>query len=138
MSEPINNGAQPPVQQQTPIQPVQQQQVPVDATATPATASNGTHAAAAPAHGGPIDDQDVKLWSDRAKDILARPSEHLNSRSAAGAQSWFAGFFDCINPVDTCLITCCVPCVTFGKTHHRMHKDSGLKGYEPVNTSVSF
>jgi hypothetical protein len=34
------------------------------------------------------------------------------------------------------LITYCVPCVTFGKTHHRTRKDATMAGYEPINTSV--
>jgi hypothetical protein len=34
------------------------------------------------------------------------------------------------------LITYCVPCVTFGKTHHRTRKDANMAGYEPINTSV--
>ena len=34
-------------------------------------------------------------------------------------------------------ITCCVPCVTFGKTHHRSRKDADLEGYTPVNATVS-
>ncbi|KAL2207925.1 PLAC8 family protein [Sarocladium strictum] len=85
--------------------------------------------------GGPINDQDVNDWKNRFNDVLARPSEHLNSRSNEGAQSWFSSFFSCFSPVDTCLITCCVPCVTFGKTHHRLRKNGNLDGYEPINTS---
>lgn len=111
-----------------------QQQQPMAQTQTPAASTP----AAAPANSSPIKDDDVKIWSTRANDILARPSEHINSSSSANAQSWFAGFFDCFNPIDSCLVTCCVPCVTFGKTFHRMHHDSELQGYEPVNTSVSY
>lgn len=124
MSAPVNNEAQ------APIEPVAA--APVTETKAPAAAP------AAASTGGPIDQDDLKRWTDRANDILARPSEHLNSSSAPGAQPWYAGFFDCFNPVDSCLITCCVPCVTFGKAHHRIHKDPSLKGYEPVNTSVSY
>jgi hypothetical protein len=40
------------------------------------------------------------------------------------------------NPIDLCLVTYCCPCVTFGKTHHRLRKDPNLAGYEPINTSV--
>lgn len=130
MSAPVTNEAQ-----AAPIQPVAAEPAPAAAPVTdtkPATAP-----APGAATGGPIDQDDVKRWTDRANDILARPSEHLNSSSAPGAQPWYAGFFDCFNPVDSCLITCCVPCVTFGKAHHRIHKDPSLKGYEPVNTSVS-
>jgi hypothetical protein len=34
-------------------------------------------------------------------------------------------------------MTWCLPCVTFGKTHHRVRKDASMQGYEPINTSVS-
>lgn len=90
------------------------------------------------AQNGPIDQKDVDEWKNRFNDVLARPSEHINSKSPVESQSWFSGFFDCFNPIDTCLITCCVPCVTFGKTHHRLRKDANLQGYEPINTSVRF
>ncbi|KAM0742861.1 hypothetical protein ACQRIT_003038 [Beauveria bassiana] len=84
---------------------------------------------------GVVNDQDVKFWTDRANDFLARPSEHIHSRSPNGAQSWFAGFFDCFNPIDTCLITWCLPCVTFGQVQHRIQRSGELEGFEPLNTS---
>ncbi|ATY64797.1 DUF614 domain protein [Cordyceps militaris CM01] len=99
----------------------------------PATASAPVVQPAA--HKGPVDDQEVKFWTDRANDFLARPSEHINSHSPAGAQAWYAGFFDCFNPIDTCLITWCLPCVTFGQVQHRMQRSVDLEGYQPVNTS---
>ncbi|KAJ6441431.1 Class II DAHP synthetase family protein [Purpureocillium lavendulum] len=84
---------------------------------------------------GPVDQADLEDWTKRFNEVLARPSEHINSKSPEGSQSWFAGFFDCFNPIDTCLITYCLPCVTFGKTHHRIRKNGDLTGYEPINTS---
>ncbi|RFU73942.1 hypothetical protein TARUN_8323 [Trichoderma arundinaceum] len=89
----------------------------------------------APANAGAINDADVNHWKDRFNDVLSRPGEHINSRSPAGAASWTTHLFDCFNPIDTCLITCCVPCVTFGKIHHRINKNGNMEGYEPVNTS---
>ncbi|KEZ42517.1 hypothetical protein SAPIO_CDS5735 [Scedosporium apiospermum] len=95
--------------------------------------------AAAPAPGaakpGPIDNRDVEDWKNRLNDFLAKPAEVINSKSPEGSKSWFAGLFDCFNPIDSCLITCCLPCVTFGKTHHRMRKNANLEGYEPINTT---
>ncbi|KAK4086563.1 hypothetical protein Purlil1_9179 [Purpureocillium lilacinum] len=84
---------------------------------------------------GPVDAADLDAWKNRFNDVLARPSEHINSKSPEGSGSWFAGFFDCFNPIDTCLITYCLPCVTFGKTHHRIHKNGDMTGYEPINTT---
>lgn len=85
---------------------------------------------------GPIDHNDLNEWKDRFNDVLARPSEHVNSKSPESSQPWHNAFFGCFAPIDTCLITCCVPCVTFGKTHHRLRKNGNLDGYEPINTSV--
>ncbi|KAF4966387.1 hypothetical protein FSARC_5896 [Fusarium sarcochroum] len=84
---------------------------------------------------GPIDHNDLNEWKDRFNDVLARPSEHVNSKSPETSQPWQNGFFGCFSPIDLCAITCCVPCVTFGKTHHRLRKNGSLEGYEPVNTS---
>ncbi|UKZ65060.1 uncharacterized protein TrAtP1_006262 [Trichoderma atroviride] len=89
----------------------------------------------APAHSSPISDADVNHWKDHFNDVLSRPGEHINSKSPAGAGKWSTSLFDCFSPIDTCLITCWVPCLTFGKTHHRIHKSGTLEGYEPVNTS---
>ncbi len=86
--------------------------------------------------GGAVNDQDVAEWKDRINDVLARPSEHVNHKSPEDAQSWNESFFGCCSPIDLCLMTYCLPCVTFGKTHHRLRKDASLAGYEPINTSV--
>ncbi len=85
---------------------------------------------------GPLDDKDVDHWKTRINDVLARPGEHVNSKSAEDSQSWNSTFFGCFDPIDLCLMTYCVPCVTFGKTHHRVHKNGNLEGYEPINTTV--
>ncbi|KAI3317349.1 PLAC8-domain-containing protein [Xylariaceae sp. AK1471] len=87
------------------------------------------------ANNGPIDANDLNDWKDRFNQVLAQPSEHLNSKSPDSAQSWTSNFIEFWNPVDTCLITWCLPCVTFGKTHHRLRKNGNLEGYEPINTS---
>lgn len=84
-----------------------------------------------------IDENDVQFWTDALNDVAGRPAEALMSASPAGAGSWFTSFFSCLDPVDECAVTWCLPSVTFGKTHHRMNKDAKLAGYKPVNTSVS-
>ena len=110
--------------------PVSEQPIAAAPAAAPAPAA--THAAAP----GPIDNADIDGWTQRFNKAFAKPSETLNSKSPEHAQPWHAGLFDCFNPIDLCLISCCVPCVTFGKTHHRVHKNGSLEGYEPINTSV--
>jgi hypothetical protein len=87
---------------------------------------------------GPVNDRDVEDWKKRINEVLAKPSEAINSRSPEDAQAWHTGFFDCFNPIDLCLMTYCLPCITFGKTHHRLRKNVNLEGYEPINTSVRF
>ncbi|KAK5993088.1 Protein PLANT CADMIUM RESISTANCE 4 [Cladobotryum mycophilum] len=94
-----------------------------------------TDAPVQPRAGGAVVDDDVNHWKNEFNAVLSKPSETFNSKSAPGANGWSTSLFGCFSPVDTCLITCCVPCVTFGKTHHRVNKSGDMDGYEPVNTS---
>lgn len=82
---------------------------------------------------GPISDRDMEDWKGKFNKVLAQPSETINSKSSGG--QWMTSFFGCFNPIDTCAITCCVPCLTFGKTHHRITRNGDMTSYEPVNTS---
>lgn len=90
-----------------------------------------------PASSGPIDNRDVDDWKQRLNAVLARPSEHVKSASPPTAQAWHNSLFGCCSPIDLCLLTYCLPCVTFGKTHHRLRKNGRMEGYEPINTTVS-
>lgn len=108
---------------------------PVDApVATPVTAPIAAPATRA---GGLIEQQDVDDWKDRFNDVFSRPKDHVTSKSPAGAQGWLTSFFGCCTPIDRCLFTCCFPCVTFGKVHHRVSKNGELSGFVPINASVS-
>jgi hypothetical protein len=105
----------------------------------------------APAHGGVIDQNDVNDWVKRFNDTLADHSL-VTAPAAQDARPWYSSFFGCFSPIDTCqpfhcqhmsladdltgAITCCIPCVTFGKTHHRTRKHGNMEGYSAVNTSV--
>lgn len=89
-----------------------------------------------PAQKGPIDNDVIQEWSQRANDVLEKPAEVLNSKSPEDAAPWHAGLFECFTPIDLCLTTYFLPCVTFGKTHHRLRNNGSLEGYQPVNTSV--
>lgn len=91
---------------------------------------------AQPATGGPIDNQDIEDWKARLNVVLAQPADVINSKSPETAGPWNADLFGCFDPIDQCLMGWCLPCVTFGKTHHRLRKNANLEGYEPVNTSV--
>ena len=109
---------------------------PAYAPAPAAAPAAATNAPTAGHSNGPIDEHDLNDWKARFNDVLARPGEHINSKSPEASQPWHAGFFDCFNPIDTCLISYFLPCVTFGKTHHRLRKNGDLQGWEPINTSV--
>jgi len=84
---------------------------------------------------GVLNDSDVNEWKDRFNDVLLQAGDVVKYKSPPGAQPWHEAFCGCLNPIDLCCITYCLPCVTFGKTHHRLRKDANLAGYEPVNTS---
>ncbi|RFU25880.1 hypothetical protein B7463_g10459, partial [Scytalidium lignicola] len=77
-------------------------------------------------------DDDIGDWINRMKGFVNEPAT-VTARSGGGA--WYTSFFGCLTPIDTCFITCCCPCVTFGKTHHRLRKDPNLVGYSPINAS---
>lgn len=85
---------------------------------------------------GPIDNADIEEWKNRFNEVLAKPKEHIDSKSPATSQSWTNSLFGCFSPIDLCCMTWCLPCVTFGKTHHRIRKNGSMEGYEPINTSV--
>ncbi|EXJ72048.1 uncharacterized protein A1O5_04551 [Cladophialophora psammophila CBS 110553] len=95
-------------------------------------ASNGT--APAPAQAGVIDQNDVNDWVKRFNEALA-DSTTVTAPAAQDARPWHSSFFGCFAPIDTCFITCCVPCVTFGKTHHRSRKHGNMEGYNFINAS---
>ncbi|KAK1836780.1 DUF614 domain-containing protein [Podospora conica] len=65
----------------------------------------------------------------------AAPSEHLSSNAPEpSSRGWMTSFFGCFSPFSTCLVTCCVPCVTYGKTRHRLRNNGDLAGYSCCNS----
>jgi Cys-rich protein (TIGR01571 family) len=84
---------------------------------------------------GPINNNDIEDWKNRFNEVLAKPGDHINAPEHENSRDWNSGFFGCCSPIDTCLITWCLPCITFGKTHHITRKGGNLEGYEPINTS---
>ena len=128
-----NQQYQAPVQTDGPA-PVQTQQIPVQQQYQQAPVQHQQHA---PAQQQTLKQEDMDIWSKRLNDALGQGSAGLQSRSPETSQTWYAGIFDCFNPIDTCLVAYCCPCVTFGKTFHRMENNGNMEGYQPVNTSVS-
>ncbi|KAF2657327.1 PLAC8-domain-containing protein [Lophiostoma macrostomum CBS 122681] len=83
--------------------------------------------------GGVIDKNELNGWVQRFN--TAVNTKAWSNASPADAKPWSSGLFGCFSPPDLCLLTCCLPCVTFGKTHHRLRKNGDMQGYEPINTS---
>jgi hypothetical protein len=54
------------------------------------------------ASAGLIDDKDVEHWKQKFSDLLAKPSEHLESKSPETAREFHTGLFECFTPIDTC------------------------------------
>ncbi|QDS72097.1 hypothetical protein FKW77_003431 [Venturia effusa] len=83
---------------------------------------------------GPIDQKDIADWTERFNAALADTSQ-ITAPGPTSARPWISSFFGCFSPIDLCCMTYCLPCVTFGKTHHRTRKNGNMDGYEPINTS---
>lgn len=81
-----------------------------------------------------IKGDEVNDWMERVRGAVAKP-DTITGPAGHNARPWYSDFFGCFNPIDTCLVTYFCPCVTFGKTHHRLRKDSKLSDWNPVNTT---
>jgi hypothetical protein len=57
---------------------------------------------------GLIDDRDVQHWKQKLSDLLAKPSEHLESKSPETAREFHNGLFGCFMPIDTCTLASAV------------------------------
>ncbi|OAL49275.1 PLAC8-domain-containing protein [Pyrenochaeta sp. DS3sAY3a] len=79
-----------------------------------------------------IDPTIINNW--KAKFNRSLENGKLSSKTESG-RPWSSSLWGCFSPPDLCCITCCVPCVTFGKTYHRMEHNGDMSTYEPVNTS---
>ncbi|KAF2683450.1 PLAC8-domain-containing protein [Lentithecium fluviatile CBS 122367] len=84
--------------------------------------------------GGVIDKSDVQDWKQRLNKSIETKAWGSSTKGPTSRQ-WSNGFWGCFSPPSLCCLTCCVPCVTFGKTHHRLRKNGDMQGYEPINTS---
>ncbi|KAJ9660355.1 hypothetical protein H2201_006936 [Coniosporium apollinis] len=81
-----------------------------------------------------VDANDINDWCNRVNNFLDGPTEAAAVANAnAAAEKWHTNLFGCCTPFETCCMTSCCPCITFGKTYHRMNKDSTMKGYSPIN-----
>ncbi|XWS34458.1 hypothetical protein CRYUN_Cryun21dG0040200 [Craigia yunnanensis] len=51
-----------------------------------------------------------------------------NCMQTAGNFPWSTGLFDCFSDVPNCCITCCCPCITFGKIAEIIDQQSCFRG----------
>ncbi|KAM3069153.1 hypothetical protein ACMFMG_012206 [Clarireedia jacksonii] len=51
---------------------------------------------------------------------------------AIAHSSWLNDIWDCFQPVELCLKSCCIPCVVYGKAQHRLQNPT-LAGYQTIN-----
>ncbi|CAO2649166.1 Nn.00g101150.m01.CDS01 [Neocucurbitaria sp. VM-36] len=80
---------------------------------------------------GLIDSNVINNWKLK----LNRSLQDGKISSKTAGKPWSASLWACFSPPDLCCITCCVPCVTFGKTYHRLEHNGDMTTYEPINTS---
>ncbi|RDI86039.1 putative mannose-1-phosphate guanyltransferase [Venturia inaequalis] len=83
---------------------------------------------------GPIDVTDTADWIRRFNDVFTDISQ-ISAPGLTNHRPWISSFCGCCCPIDLCCITYWLPCITFGKTHHRTRKNGNMDGYEPINTS---
>lgn len=87
---------------------------------------------------GPLDNREVAQWNQHPDQAIAAPSQQLNESSMKGPDpgKWHAPYCGFCSPIDLSLITWCLPCLTFGQTHHRLQWGGNMESYEPFNSSV--
>lgn len=76
---------------------------------------------------------DTANWLERATQLAKEPSAFT---AAGGNAPWSSSFWACFSPFGLCCQAYWCPCIVFGKTHHRLHKDRDLAGYKTLNASV--
>ncbi|KAF2799829.1 PLAC8-domain-containing protein [Melanomma pulvis-pyrius CBS 109.77] len=52
-------------------------------------------------------------------------------------QEWHHRGSACCSPCGTCVLSCCCPCITYGRTHHRVKNDGNMQGYSCCNLSCA-
>lgn len=87
---------------------------------------------------GPLDNSEVAQWNQHPDQAIATPSRQLHESSVKGPDpgKWHAPYCGFCSPIDLSLITWCLPCLTFGQTHHRLRWGGNMESYEPLNSSV--
>ncbi|KAF2809947.1 uncharacterized protein BDZ99DRAFT_570581 [Mytilinidion resinicola] len=74
--------------------------------------------------------QNMDNWNNRFNNVV---NEASAPPSTGPKQARTANLFDCCVPPELCFLTYCCPCVTFGKSTHRMENDGNMTNFGPVN-----
>lgn len=67
---------------------------------------------------------------------MAHQHQHQHHQQGA-KQSWLSSFWDCFSPCGLACQACWVPCVTHGKTAHRLSNHGNMDDYSCCNGNVS-
>ncbi|KAH8846535.1 hypothetical protein MCOR27_005897 [Pyricularia oryzae] len=78
---------------------------------------------------------DAQQWQARFNTTMADVGGVVNSKAPESAEPFSENLFGCFGDIGLCLQGCLIPCVVFGKTHHRTRKNARMEGYQPVNTT---
>ncbi|KAF3769742.1 hypothetical protein M406DRAFT_320048 [Cryphonectria parasitica EP155] len=88
-----------------------------------------------PAH-GPIDQREAQEAGPPGGGGPLQTMHHTGSALAdEDVSEWHASYCGFCSPAGLCFKTCCCPCLTFGKTHHRLKSGANMQNYERCNTS---
>ncbi|CBX98514.1 hypothetical protein IAQ61_007857 [Plenodomus lingam] len=60
------------------------------------------------------------------------------TQSGTEGRAWKTSLWACCTPWDLAILTMCCPCITFGKTFHRLQNDGDMSGYEQINAACLF
>ncbi|TLD09844.1 hypothetical protein PspLS_12032 [Pyricularia sp. CBS 133598] len=78
---------------------------------------------------------DAQQWKARFNTVVADVGGVVNSKAPEGAEPFSENLFGCFGDMSLCLQGCLIPCLVFGKTHHRTRRNANMEGYQPVNTT---
>ncbi|KAK0385800.1 hypothetical protein NLU13_6977 [Sarocladium strictum] len=66
---------------------------------------------------------------------MASMSQSQLGPSRNDGQNWVTSLWSCCSPVGLCCMTCWLPCITYGKTDHRLRNNGNLEGYSCCNSA---
>ncbi|KAH3208490.1 hypothetical protein KXV77_009841, partial [Aspergillus fumigatus] len=58
------------------------------------------------------------------------------ARAITHNPDWNHSLFDCCSPGSLCFTSCCLPCITFGRTQARV-QDPTLQNYSSINSECA-